>query len=80
MGEGDGSMEGADPGKGATLVGVEKASSLACKVKRSAIRCSRTFKRVSKRTMTLYEAGVSYETFPGWSRTTLLAALRDKGW
>ena len=41
---------------------------------------STILERVSRRTLTLKEAGESYEALPGLSRTMPLAFLREEGW
>ena len=61
-------------------LGYSRPSSLACRDRQLGMRRFRTFKRVFKRTMTLYQAGVLYEAFPGLSSTTPSAALMDKRW
>ena len=57
-----------------------KPRDLAKRARREAVTRSRTLERVSRSTMTLKEAGESYEALPGLLRTTPLAFFREEGW
>ena len=65
------------PAREPVWLGWMRPRDLAKRARREATILSRTLDTVSRRTMTLKEAGLSLEDFPGLSNTTPLAFLRD---
>ena len=68
------------PGREPVWWGWRREQDLATRERREAVTRSTILERVSRRTMTLKEAGESYEALPGLSRTTPLALFREEGW
>ena len=80
MGEGGHRIRGAEAREGAVLVGWSKPTYLAREVSRTVRMRSRIFETVLRRTIIRKEDGVSYDGFPGLSRTTAFACLSVVGW
>ena len=68
------------PGREPVWWGWRRPQDLARRERREVVTLSTILERVSRRTMTLKEAGESYEALPGLSKTTPLAFLREAGW